>query len=126
VAVERSVQEEHSEAAAVGEAYRLMEAAVAVGRQNRAAVVDRQSQTGEVDRQSQTGVVDRQSQTGEAVALHQIGCTTTTLINKKKIAAIYRPYFEAEPLGGGGRGIESDGGGGGGALPKIDATYAHH
>jgi len=120
------VQEEHSEAAAVGEAYRLMEAAVAVGRQNRAAVVDRQSQTGEVDRQSQTGVVDRQSQTGEAVALHQIGCTTTTLINKKKIAAIYRPYFEAEPLGGGGRGIESDGGGGGGALPKIDATYAHH
>ena len=126
MAVERSVQEEHSEAAAVGEAYRLMEAAVAVGRQNRAAVVDRQSQTGEVDRQSQTGVVDRQSQTGEAVALHQIGCTTTTLINKKKIAAIYRPYFEAEPLGGGGRGIESDGGGGGGALPKIDATYAHH
>ena len=108
MAVERSVQEEHSEAAAVGEAYRLMEAAVAVGRQNRAAVVDRQSQT------------------GEAVALHQIGCTTTTLINKKKIAAIYRPYFEAEPLGGGGRGIESDGGGGGGALPKIDATYAHH
>ena len=126
MAVERSVQEEHSEAAAVGEAYRLMEAAVAVGRQNRAAVVGRQNRAAVVDRQNRAAVVDRQSQTGEAVALHQIGCTTTTLINKKKIAAIYRPYFEAEPLGGGGRGIESDGGGGGGALPKIDATYAHH